>query len=200
MNATCRRAGAAGRRGAGRRNRWRHIPGVGNARVAPAARRDPGRCRVAIVWPCPLAVDAYAAAGPDLGFPRPDCPSCAPGRSSGIQGPDRRPPVTGGGRVAAHGQLGVDGADAGQDRRADGRAGPGQGQAGEQLTPGAIQLGGSQRSHVVGTHQRRQASSGACRVKHQAEQPPNSVPTNLDELAINDTGLGQAGFGEPRLS
>jgi hypothetical protein len=87
----------------------------------------------------------------------------------------------GGGRVAAHGQLGVDGADAGQDRRADGRAG-------EQLTPGAIRLGGSQRSHVVGTHQRRQASSGACRVKHQAEQPPNSVPTNLDELAINDTG------------
>ncbi len=31
---------------------------------------------VAIVWPCPLAVDAYAAAGRDLGFPRPDCPSC----------------------------------------------------------------------------------------------------------------------------
>jgi hypothetical protein len=32
---------------------------------------------VAIVWPCPLAVDAYAAAGRDLGFPRPDGPSCA---------------------------------------------------------------------------------------------------------------------------
>ena len=32
---------------------------------------------VAIVWPCPLAVGAYAAAGRDLGFPRPDCPSCA---------------------------------------------------------------------------------------------------------------------------
>ena len=32
---------------------------------------------MAIVWPCPLAVDAYAAAGRDLGFPRPDCPSCA---------------------------------------------------------------------------------------------------------------------------
>ena len=31
---------------------------------------------VAIVWPCPLAVDAYTAAGRDLGFPRPDCPSC----------------------------------------------------------------------------------------------------------------------------
>ena len=41
-------AGAAGRRGAGRRNRWRHILGAGNARVAPAARRDPGRCRP---WP-----------------------------------------------------------------------------------------------------------------------------------------------------
>ena len=32
---------------------------------------------MAIVWPCPLAVDAYAAVGRDLGFPRPDCPSCA---------------------------------------------------------------------------------------------------------------------------
>ena len=32
---------------------------------------------MAIVWPCPLAVDADAAAGRDLGFPRPDCPSCA---------------------------------------------------------------------------------------------------------------------------
>jgi hypothetical protein len=41
-------AGAAGRRGAGRRNRWRHIPVAGNARVAPAARRDPLRCRS---WP-----------------------------------------------------------------------------------------------------------------------------------------------------
>jgi len=32
---------------------------------------------VAIVWPCPLAVDAYAASGRDVGFPRPACPSCA---------------------------------------------------------------------------------------------------------------------------
>jgi len=32
---------------------------------------------VAIVWPCPLAVDAYAAAGRDVGFPRPACPLCA---------------------------------------------------------------------------------------------------------------------------
>ena len=32
---------------------------------------------MAIVWPCPLVVDAYAAAGRDLGFPRPDCSSCA---------------------------------------------------------------------------------------------------------------------------
>jgi hypothetical protein len=32
---------------------------------------------VAIVWPSPLAADAYAAAGRDLGFPRPDCPSSA---------------------------------------------------------------------------------------------------------------------------
>jgi hypothetical protein len=32
---------------------------------------------VAIVWPCPLAVDAYVAAGREVEFPRPDCPSCA---------------------------------------------------------------------------------------------------------------------------
>jgi Domain of unknown function (DUF6431) len=32
---------------------------------------------VAIVWPCPLPVDAYAAAGRDVEVPRPDCPSCA---------------------------------------------------------------------------------------------------------------------------
>ena len=32
---------------------------------------------MAIVWPCPLAVDAYAAAGRGVEFPRPDCPSCA---------------------------------------------------------------------------------------------------------------------------
>jgi transposase-like protein len=32
---------------------------------------------VAMVWPCPLPVDAYAAAGRGLEFPRPVCPSCA---------------------------------------------------------------------------------------------------------------------------
>jgi hypothetical protein len=32
---------------------------------------------VAIVWPCPLSVGAYAEAGRDLAFPRPDCPGCA---------------------------------------------------------------------------------------------------------------------------
>jgi hypothetical protein len=31
---------------------------------------------MAIVWPCPLSVDAYAAAGRDAEFPRPECPSC----------------------------------------------------------------------------------------------------------------------------
>jgi len=31
---------------------------------------------VAIVWPCPLSVDAYVAAGRQVEFPRPDCPSC----------------------------------------------------------------------------------------------------------------------------
>jgi hypothetical protein len=32
---------------------------------------------VAIVWPCPLSVDAYVAAGREAEFPRPGCPSCA---------------------------------------------------------------------------------------------------------------------------
>jgi hypothetical protein len=32
---------------------------------------------VAIVWPCPLSVDAYAAAGGQVDVPRPDCPTCA---------------------------------------------------------------------------------------------------------------------------
>ena len=32
---------------------------------------------MAMVWPCPLAVDAYVAAGRRVDFPRPDCPSCA---------------------------------------------------------------------------------------------------------------------------
>jgi Domain of unknown function (DUF6431) len=31
---------------------------------------------VAIVWPCPLPVDAYVAAGRGVEFPRPACPSC----------------------------------------------------------------------------------------------------------------------------
>jgi hypothetical protein len=30
-----------------------------------------------MVWPCPLAVDAYVRAGREVAFPRPDCPSCA---------------------------------------------------------------------------------------------------------------------------
>jgi hypothetical protein len=32
---------------------------------------------VAIVWLCPLTVDAYADAGRAAEVPRPDCPSCA---------------------------------------------------------------------------------------------------------------------------
>ena len=32
---------------------------------------------MAIVWPCPLPVGAYAAVGRDVEFPRPGCPSCA---------------------------------------------------------------------------------------------------------------------------
>ena len=29
-----------------------------------------------MVWPCPLSVDAYVAAGREVEFPRPGCPSC----------------------------------------------------------------------------------------------------------------------------
>ena len=32
---------------------------------------------MAIVWPCPLPVDAYVAAGREVEVPRPACPSCA---------------------------------------------------------------------------------------------------------------------------
>jgi hypothetical protein len=31
---------------------------------------------VAIVWPCPLSVEAYAAAGREVSAPRPECPLC----------------------------------------------------------------------------------------------------------------------------
>jgi len=30
-----------------------------------------------MVWPCPLTVDAYVAAGREVEFPRPDCPGCS---------------------------------------------------------------------------------------------------------------------------
>jgi len=32
---------------------------------------------VAIVWPCPVSVDEYVAAGRGVRVPRPDCPGCA---------------------------------------------------------------------------------------------------------------------------
>ena len=32
---------------------------------------------MAIVWPCSLSLDAYAAAGRELEIPRPDCPKCS---------------------------------------------------------------------------------------------------------------------------
>ena len=31
---------------------------------------------MAIVWPCPLSVDRYAASGREIEVPRPDCPQC----------------------------------------------------------------------------------------------------------------------------
>lgn len=31
---------------------------------------------MAIVWPCPMSVDAYVAAGREVEVPRPDCPRC----------------------------------------------------------------------------------------------------------------------------
>ncbi|MGE5290867.1 MAG: DUF6431 domain-containing protein [Micromonosporaceae bacterium] len=49
------------------------------ASFAPIAGREPEAVSrlVAMVWPCPLAVDAYVAAGREVEFPGPDCPSCA---------------------------------------------------------------------------------------------------------------------------
>src|ERR1022692_1967105 len=69
------------------------LPGrFGRARILPSSLklRDPsspsfghGREKgseavspVVIVWSCPLPVDAYAAAGRGVEFPRPDCPAC----------------------------------------------------------------------------------------------------------------------------
>src|ERR1022692_4265335 len=47
-------------------------------RWSRVARRDPRAVSpVSIVWPCPLPADVYAAAGREVEFPRPDCPSCA---------------------------------------------------------------------------------------------------------------------------
>src|SRR6266487_2612789 len=59
----------------------------GNQRTLPselALREGPRRCwdTVAIVWPCLLGVDAYAAAGRGVKVPRPDCPGC--GRPMGF--------------------------------------------------------------------------------------------------------------------
>src|SRR5260221_14632371 len=44
-----------------------HGRGEGSEAVSP----------VAMVWPCPLPVDAYVAAGRQVEFPRPACPACA---------------------------------------------------------------------------------------------------------------------------
>src|SRR5260370_791966 len=44
-----------------------HGRGEGSEAVSP----------VAMVWPCPLPVDAYVAAGREVKFPRPVCPACA---------------------------------------------------------------------------------------------------------------------------
>src|SRR5262245_61316398 len=45
--------------------------------LATVAGRDPGAVSpVAMVWPCPLPVDAYVAAGRQVEFPRPACPAC----------------------------------------------------------------------------------------------------------------------------
>lgn len=46
-------------------------------RVGPGEGSKAVTSTVAIVWPCPLGVDEYAAAGRDVEVPRPTCPSCA---------------------------------------------------------------------------------------------------------------------------
>src|SRR5260370_500437 len=54
---------------------------------------------MAIVWPCPLTIDAYADAGRAAEVPRPDCPSCA-GLAVDLGGPAMTPPA-GAARFAA---------------------------------------------------------------------------------------------------
>jgi len=46
-------------------------------RVGPGEGSKAVTSTVAIVWPCPLGVDEYAAAGRDVEVPRPSCPACA---------------------------------------------------------------------------------------------------------------------------
>jgi hypothetical protein len=52
-------------------------PGSGTPVCAGREKGSEAVSPAAIVWPCPLAVDACAAGGRDRGFPRPDCLSCA---------------------------------------------------------------------------------------------------------------------------
>jgi len=45
----------------------------------PASLAVPGRVNgkpLAILWQCPLGVEEYVAAGPDVDIPRPNCPAC----------------------------------------------------------------------------------------------------------------------------
>jgi len=63
----------------------------GEDRVSHWNAKDPSRCfelaltggvqkggkPVVIVWPCPLSVDAYLAAGRNVETPRPNCPTCS---------------------------------------------------------------------------------------------------------------------------
>ncbi len=48
-------------------------PGGGDFQAPTPGR---GRSPVAMVWPCPLPVDAYVAAGRQVEFARPACPAC----------------------------------------------------------------------------------------------------------------------------
>jgi Domain of unknown function (DUF6431) len=69
-----------GRAGAGQDRGVPFLEREGSLLAFVWSRREKGSeavSPVAMVWPCPLPVDAYAEAGRQAGFPRPACPSCA---------------------------------------------------------------------------------------------------------------------------
>jgi hypothetical protein len=72
-NATCRRPGQQAGVVPVAANRWRHVPGVGNARLRRPREVIRGGVARGHRMAVPAAVDAYAVAGRDLGSRARDC-------------------------------------------------------------------------------------------------------------------------------